>query len=76
MAKVLCPCGCGESFEPIVHGSKQKYFSPQCGNRFRVRRARLKRKRVKKQRALQFQPGQATGERRKKNRAVEEPLFA
>jgi hypothetical protein len=87
MEQVICPCGCGESFEPIVHGSKQKYFSPACGNRFRVRKCQKKKRKEKRQaakvgqRALKFQPIPKS-ERRAKIREpvqpkpVEEQLFA
>ncbi len=87
MAEILCPCGtCGIRFEPIVHGSKQKYATVACGNRMRKRAQRqrdLKKQRRTKaldQRALKFQPV-AKPERRVKSRSLaeqgrEEELFA
>lgn len=82
MAQILCPCGCGVRFEPIVHGAKQKHATKACGDRVRQRRryARNKKKKLRTQRALQFQPV-AKAERRVKSRSLaeqgrEEELFA
>lgn len=71
MDKILCPCGCGESFEPIVRGGKtwtaKKYFSYACANRERQRRFQARRKRLAKlnQKTLKFQPAVKPERRRK-----------
>jgi len=75
MAKVLCPCGCGERFEPKINGTSiQLYFSKACGNRARVRRCRKKQRDEARQnqRALKFQPA-AKSDRRKKGHVRPEP---
>jgi hypothetical protein len=79
MARILCPCNCGNRFEEIIPGGgRKKYFSLACGNKMRVRRWRedQKKKARKGQRALQFQAGKPVRERRKKNRVGEDRLFA
>jgi hypothetical protein len=86
MAKVLCPCNCGERFEPKINGtSVQIYFSPACANRMRQQRWRDRQKKKKriavsrKQRSLQFRPAAASSERCKKARIEQkqqEQLFA
>lgn len=87
MDKILCPDGCGKSFEPerMANGLRRKYATPACKNRMKQRRHRVKVAKEKRelaaqgQRGLKFQP-LPRPERRSKSRIPkapeEESMFA